>query len=92
MSMEFEWDENKAAANLSKHGVPFDEAKTVFEDPLYVDFYDPDHSYDEYRYIIVGQSERDRLLIVSYTERGDATRLIHAREATRREREAYEEG
>ncbi len=90
--MEFEWDENKAAANLSKHGVPFDEAKTVFEDPLYVDFYDPDHSYDEHRYIIVGQSERDRLLIVSYTERGDATRLINAREATHREREAYEEG
>ena len=92
MSMEFEWDENKAATNLSKHGVAFDEAKTVFEDPLYVDFYDPDHSYDEQRYIMVGQSERGRLLIVSYTERGDAIRLIHAREATRREREAYEEG
>ena len=92
MSMLFEWDENKAAANLSKHGVPFDEARTVFEDPLYVDFYDPDHSYDEHRYIIVGESKRGRLLAVSYTERGDATRLINAREATRREREAYEKG
>lgn len=90
--MEFEWDENKAAANLSKHDVAFDEAKTVFEDALYVDFYDPDHSYDEHRYIIVGQSELGRLLIVSYTERGDAIRLISARETTRKERQAYEEG
>jgi uncharacterized DUF497 family protein len=90
--MEFGWDENKVAANLSKHGVSFDEAKTVFDDPLYVDFYDPDHSYDEHRYIIVGQSRHGRLLIVSYTERYDVIRLISAREATRRERETYEEG
>lgn len=92
MSMEFEWDENKAAANLSKHSVAFDEAKTVFEDMLYVDFYDPDHSYDEHRYIIVGQSKIGRLLIVSYTEREDVIRLISARETTRKERQAYEEG
>jgi hypothetical protein len=92
MSREFEWDENKAAANLSKHGVSFDEAKTVFDDPLYVDFYDPDHSYDEHRYIIIGQSQQGRLLIVSYTEREDVIRLISAREVTRGEREAYEEG
>jgi uncharacterized DUF497 family protein len=90
--MEFEWDESKAAANLSKHGVSFDEAKTVFDDPLYVDFYDPDHSYDEHRYIIVGQSRQGRVLIVSDTERDDVIRLISAREATRRERETYEEG
>ena len=64
---------------------------TVFADPLYVDFYDPDHSHDEDRYIIVGQSERGRLLIVSYAEREDATRLINSREATPTEREAYEE-
>jgi len=50
--MEFKWDENKAATNLSKHEISFDEAKTVFDDPLYVDFYDPDHSYNEHRYII----------------------------------------
>lgn len=91
MSMEFEWDRNKAAANLSKHGVSFDEAKTVFDDPLYVDFYDPDHSYDEHRYIIIGQSQPGRLLIVSYTERGNVIRLIGARRTTRREREGYEE-
>lgn len=90
--MKFEWDENKAATNLSKHRVSFNEAKTVFDDPLYVDFYDPDHSYDEQRYIIVGQSQKGRLLIVSYTERVNAIRLISAREVTRRERETYEQG
>jgi uncharacterized protein len=90
--MEFEWDKNKAAANLSKHEVSFDEAKTVFNDPLYVDFYDIDHSDDEHRYIIVGQSQQGRLLIVSYTERESAIRLISAREATRGEREFYEKG
>jgi uncharacterized DUF497 family protein len=89
--MEFEWDE-KAEANLVKHGVSFDEAKTVFDDPLYVDFYDPDHSFDEHRYIIIGESQQRRLLIVSYTERNDVVRLISAREVTRSERETYEEG
>lgn len=54
--MQFGWDENKAERNLSKHGVSFEEAKTVFDDPLYVDFYDPDHSEDEERYLIVGLS------------------------------------
>ena len=90
--MEFEWDENKATANRSDHGVTFGEAKTVFEDPFYVVFDDPDHSYDEHRYIIVGRSKLGRLLIVSYTEREDATRLISARKTTRRERQDYEEG
>ena len=90
--MKFEWDEEKAAANLAEHEVSFNEAKTVFDDPLYVDFYDPDHSYDEHRYLIVGESQHRRLLIVSYTERGDAVRLISAREVTAAERKAYEEG
>jgi uncharacterized DUF497 family protein len=90
--MWFEWNESKAEQNLSKHGVSFEEAKTVFDDPLYVDFYDPDHSGNEERYLIVGESNRGRLLIVSYTERGDSMRLISAREVTRSEREAYEEG
>jgi uncharacterized DUF497 family protein len=90
--MEFEWDEEKAAANLAKHNVSFEEAKTVFDDPLYVDFYDPDHSYEEHRYLIVGQSRQGRVLIVAYTERGDTTRLISAREVTSTERKAYEEG
>lgn len=90
--MKFEWDGNKAARNLSKHGVSFEEAKTVFDDPLYIDFYDPDHSEDEARYLIIGASNRRRLMIVSYTERAGSIRLISAREVTRSEREAYEEG
>ena len=90
--MKFEWDQNKAASNLSTHGVSFDEAKTVFNDPLYVDFFDPDHSYLEHRYIIIGQSVNNRLLLVAYTEREDTIRLINSREATRKERKDYEEG
>jgi uncharacterized protein len=88
----FVWDEEKARANLEKHGIPFGEAETVFDDPLYVDFYDPDHSHDEHRYIIVGESNRGRLLLVSYTERGGTLRLISLREATPAERKIYEEG
>lgn len=90
--MNFEWDGDKAEVNLSKHGVSFDEAKTVFDDPLYLDFYDPDHSDNEERYIIVGQSQQHRLLVVSYTERKDKIRLISARDATHMEKNSYEEG
>ena len=90
--MEFEWDEEKAAANLANHKVSIEEAKTVFDDPLYVDFYDPDHSYDEHHYLIVGESRRGHLLIVPYAERGDSVRLISAREVTPSERKANEEG
>lgn len=90
--MEFEWNEEKAASNLLKHKVSFEEAKTVFDDPLYVDFYDPDHSYDEDRYIIIGESMQRRLLLVSYTELSNAIRLISARIVTRIKREAYEQG
>ena len=89
--MTFEWDEAKAAANLVKHGVSFDEAKTVFNDPLFVDFYDPEHSVEEHRYITIGESKQGRLLIVAYTQRDEAIRLISAREVTSTEREAYEE-
>lgn len=89
--MGFKWNERKAEGNLAKHGVSFDEAATVFNDPLFVDFYDPDHSTDEHRYIIIGESQRNRLLIVSYSERNEAIRLISAREVTPAEREAYEE-
>jgi uncharacterized protein len=67
--MQFKWDEDKAKKNILKHQVFFNEAKTVFDDPFYIDFYDPDHSTDEDRYLIVGQSNRGRILIVSYTER-----------------------
>lgn len=90
--MKFEWDVDKAEANLAHHKVSFDDAKTVFDDPLYVDFHDPDHSYDEHRFLVVGESQQGRLLIVSYTERGDVTRLISARDVTPSERDAYEEG
>ena len=89
--MKFEWDTNKAAVNLSRHSISFDEAKTVFQDPFYVIFDDPDHSFQENRYIAIGQSAQNRLLFVSYTERGNAVRLISARNATRSERELYEE-
>lgn len=88
--MEFEWNEEKAEKNLAKHRVAFDEATTVFDDPLHVDFYDPDHSDEEERYLIVGRSRRGRLLILSYMERGAAVRLISAREATPAERRTYE--
>ncbi|MCT7960559.1 BrnT family toxin [Laspinema sp. D1] len=90
--MEFEWNEAKAASNVVKHGVSFEEAKTVFADPLYVDFYDPDHSEEEDRYIIMGESQQGRLLLVAYTERGKGIRIISARTVTQRERRTYEEG
>lgn len=89
--MKFNWDEDKAASNLAKHGVSFDEATTVFGDPYFIEFYDPDHSDDEDRFIMVGMSSMQRLLIVSYTDRHGAIRLISARETTRQERKAYEE-
>jgi uncharacterized DUF497 family protein len=90
--VDFEWDEAKAAANFEKHGVSFADAATVFDDPLYVDFYDPDHSTNENRYLITGASKDGRKLIVSYTERNGVVRLISARELTPTERKAYEEG
>ncbi|MBA3789593.1 BrnT family toxin [Patescibacteria group bacterium] len=90
--MEYERDDLKAETNLAKHGVSFDEAATVFDDPLYIDFYDPDHSYEEHRYVIMEMSQHGRLLIVSYTERGEAIHLISAREVTPAERRDYEEG
>ena len=90
--MEFEWDPQKATLNLARHGVSFQEATTVFDDMLSVAVPDPDHSIEENRFIIVGQSHRGRLLIVSHVERGDRIRLINARELTHTERSAYEEG
>lgn len=89
--MQCEWDENKAATNLSKHGVSFGEAKTVFDDPLFIAFADPDHSIGEKRLIVMGESSKGRLLVVAYTERSQVTRLISAREATRKERRFYEQ-
>jgi uncharacterized DUF497 family protein len=89
--MDFEWDPGKAASNLSKHKVAFDEAATVFGDPLSSTFPDPDHSSDEDRFITIRMSGGGRVLIVSHTNRGHRIRVISARKATRQERNAYEE-
>ena len=89
--MKFEWDETKAAANLGKHGVSFDEAATVFFDGLALTGNDPDHSRDESRYITFGMSSLGRLLTVSHTYRPGGIRLISARRVTRAERKLYEE-
>ncbi len=91
MALTFEWDKRKAASNLKKHGVSFEEAASVFGDPLSLTIADPDPSDDELRSIIVGQSYRGRTLVVAHTERGNNIRLISARLATGRERETYEE-
>lgn len=85
------WDPGKAKRNLAKHGVSFDDAKTVFDDDLFLVFADPDHSTEESRFIIMGRSKPGRLLVVAYTERSDAIRIISAREATRHERNIYAE-
>ena len=90
--MDFEWDPEKAELNRSKHGVTFAEAASVFVDYFYVDFYDPKHSAEEHRVLIIGESNQTRLLIVSYTERDDKIRIISARELTPQERRIYEHG
>jgi len=90
MKSNFEWDEKKADDNLRKHGVSFDEAKTVFNDPFSVTIHDPDHSSDEQRYIDIGLSSKGRLIVVSYTERGEKIRIINSREATKKEEREYE--
>lgn len=91
MGYVFEWDTQKAASNLRTHGVGFDEASTVFGDPLALLMPDPDHSVEETRYILLGRSNRQRLLVIAFAERPPRTRLISARRATRRERSKYEE-
>ena len=92
MSLQFEWDKKKAISNLKDHKVSFDEASTVFDDPLAYIFDDEDHSIDEQREIIIGNSVLNRLLLVSFTERvEDLIRIISAREVTKRERQDYEE-
>lgn len=92
MSLEFEWDDKKARTNLKKHGVSFEEASTVFGDPMARTIHDPAHSDEEDRYVILGESHRQRLLVVAFTDRESRIRIISARTATRRERKTYEEG
>lgn len=90
--MHFEWDAAKAAKNLRKHRVSFEEASSVFYDPLAVTGTDPDHSEAEERLVTFGLSSEGQLLVVSHTERGEAIRIISARLATQSERRIYEEG
>jgi len=91
MSLSFEWDARKAAANLRKHGVSFEEASTAFGDPLAAIFDDEEHSDREMREIMVGHSYGKRLLIVSFVEMPGVIRIISARKATKRERINHEE-
>ena len=90
--MQLEWDPEKALQNLAKHGVSFDEAATVFGDPLAVTIDDPDHSQDELRFLTTGLSKRQRLVMVAHTDRAGRVRIITAREVTARERSQYESG
>jgi uncharacterized DUF497 family protein len=88
--MDFEWNPEKAAANLAKHGVSFEEASTTFGDPLSVTIDDPKHSVGEHRFVLFGLSDRGRLVAVSHVDRDGTTRIIGARLATRHERKQYE--
>jgi uncharacterized DUF497 family protein len=90
--VEFEWDPEKATGNVAKHGVSFQEAATVFGDPLAMTYFDPDHSDDEDRYLTFAYSSAGRLLVVSHTDRDERTRIISARPATRQERRQHEQG
>lgn len=90
MDMQVEWDPEKAAANLRKHGVSFEEAATVLGDPLSVTLPDPDHSVAEHRFLLLGRSASERPLIVSHSEEGQRVRIISARVMTPKERRSYE--
>ena len=87
----FAWDSTKAKKNIKIHGVSFDEASTAFKDTLSLTIYDPLHSDDEHRQILIGSSYQNRMLVIVYTERGDKIRIISARKATKHERNQYEE-
>ena len=90
--MKFEWNRQKAKNNVRKHRVSFTEAVTVFDDLLSIVISDPDHSDEEERWLLIGESNRLRLLVVIYTEKGNRIRLISARRATKAERRTYEKG
>ena len=91
MPLSFTWDPRKDATNRRKHGVSFSEARTTFADPLSLTISNPAHSRTDSRWILVGRSQRGRLLVVAHEEDGDQIRILSARPATRRERHAYEE-
>ena len=87
----FEWDQNKAKKNVKFYGVSFDEASTTFGDPLSLTIYDPLHSEEEDRFVLIGNSYQNRILVVVHTERGEYIRIISARKANKNERKYYEE-
>ena len=87
----FDWDPIKARKNINIHGVSFDEASTAFKDILSLTIYDPLHSDEEDRHILIGNSHKNRLLVIVHTERGDTIRIISARKTTKNERKRYEE-
>jgi uncharacterized DUF497 family protein len=91
MPLEFTWDPDKAASNVKKHGVRFEDASTAFGDPLSITVHDPAHSEHEPRFVLIGQSFRGRLLVVVHSAEKGGIRIISAREATRRERREYEQ-
>ena len=90
--MRFEWDAGKAASNFAKHEVSFEEASTVFGDRLATTVLDPDHSIGEDRWLTTGLSSQQRVVIVWHTNRGEAIRIVGARQPTARERRIYESG
>jgi hypothetical protein len=89
--LRFEWDQNKAKKNFEIHAVSFDEASTAFRDALSLVIYDPLHSEEEDRFVLIGNSHKDRLLVVVHTERDDNIRVISARKASKKEKTQYEE-
>ena len=91
MKITFEWDEEKAKRNFKKHGVNFEEAKMVFNDPVSITIPDPLHSDNEQRFIDIGNTPKGRVLVVAYTERGSNIRIISCRKAVKREKREYEE-
>jgi uncharacterized DUF497 family protein len=91
MNLQFEWDPEKAKINLKKHQVSFEEASTIFDDPMFITFLDEEHSIDEERYITIGVSKINRLLLVAHADRLGKVRIISARKATKNEQRFYEE-
>ncbi len=89
MDLNFEWDSDKAVRNIQKHGVDFEEAKTVFDDPLFITVFDKGHSDVEERFFTIGMSTRGRLLVVVHTERNNKLRIISARRAMKNEEKYY---
>jgi uncharacterized protein len=91
MKPKFEWNPDKAKVNLQKHQIDFEEASSIFDDPQFITFLDEEHSTDEERYITIGLSNKNRLLMVAHTDRNDHIRIISARKVTKHEEKCYQE-